>query len=86
MDKIKTKIKVSLNKLIKKHYINVVQFCEKEHLLNLLNTNRTISIRYRIHLVLERFKKYFGINFHAILISVLYSNEAFLFNLKNEKV
>jgi hypothetical protein len=85
MDKLKTKIKVNLTKLIKNYFFNAVQFRKKLHILNLFNTKQLVSVNCKDYLVLDSFKKYVGIHLHAFLISILYFNSAFLFNLKNEK-
>lgn len=85
MDKIKTKIKMILKKIIKKLSFSKVKYSKRMQLLNLLNTKQFISVNCREHLVLESFKKHLGINLHAFLISILYFNSAFLINLKIEK-
>lgn len=85
MDKISTKIKVSLTKKINKHSIKEASFFKNMRLLNLFNNKEHISISCNNYIVLESFKNYLGICLYVFLMRILYFNAAFLFNSRNEK-
>ncbi|PQJ77519.1 hypothetical protein BTO16_17015 [Polaribacter glomeratus] len=87
MDKIKTNIKSSFSKLVKRYFFQQSYFTKKNlsKNLSLSNQKEFMSLNSVYYRVFKNTSKYQFANVYAFLVTSLFFSNALLMNLLNEK-